>query len=102
MALLALSSEHARDLACRPCDGAIRTQRDLIDPALLVVDREHAMFAIAAGFDESAIITTGNNSRLVGRARKNCAGVDPDPTFALAGEQQRFLAENEHRRGTEK
>jgi hypothetical protein len=102
MALLTRSITHVRELACRPCDGTTRTQRNLINPAFLFVGREHAMFAIRSGFDESAIIATGEDSPLVGRARKNCTGVDLDPTFAFICEQQRFLAENEHRRGAEK
>ena len=38
----------------------------------------------------------------VAGARQNAAGVDGDALFVLAREQQRFLAEHEHRRGAEK
>src|SRR4029079_8877413 len=91
-----------RSLDRRKCDRALRTERDLVDPAFLVVGSENAMFAVDAGFDEVAVIAASNNPRSVGRARQYCADVDRYAAFMVAGQQQCFLAKHEHWCRTEK
>src|SRR3569833_1100463 len=99
-ALLALAGDDARDLARGPGDRAVGAKRHLVDPALLVVGRELARRALRVGRHQLAVVTTGDDAFAVGRGREDAAAVHGDLALAV-GEQQRLLAEHEHRRTLE-
>jgi hypothetical protein len=101
LALLALLGEHMRDFAGRPGGRAVRPERELVDPAFLVVAGEHANSAGGIGRDEIAVVTASDDMLAVAGARQNAAGMDGDARFVFTREQQRFLAQHEHRRGAE-
>ena len=57
------------------------------------------MRAASIGRDQRAVVAAGEDKFAVGRARQNAAGVNGHALFAaLAREQQRLLAQHEHRR----
>ena len=95
--------QHVRDLARRPGDRAVGTERDLIDPALLVVGGEHAMLAVGVGRDELAVVAAGDDALAVRGAGEDAAAVDRRRGARHSpAKQQRLLAEHEDRRRAEK
>ena len=86
-----------RSFTRRPCNRAIRTKCDLINPALLVIGRKLAMFAVSINFNELAIVTACDDTRSVGHAGQNSACVGPNATFGFTREQKRLLAKHEYR-----
>ena len=82
--------------AGRPCDRAVRPQRDMIDPATLGVCRQRAAFAFGIGGDYFAVIATADDAVAVSRRREDRAAMHGDAlrlAFRLY-QQQRFLAEH--------
>ena len=98
-AQLAFAGAHMRDLAGRPGDRAIGAERDLIDPALLVVGGEHLdarrRASVAINLPSSPPVTM----RVPSPARgENAAAMNGDAARRLRRrKQQRLLAEHEHR-----
>ena len=91
-------------LAGRPGDGAVRAERDVIDPAPLRVSGERAALAYGIRLHHFAIVAAADDTRTVGRRRKDRASVHGNaPRVALRlDHQQRLIAEHEHRRAAEK
>ena len=102
VALFALACDDMRDFARRPGDRAVRPERDLIDPALLVVGGERVMFAVRIGRDELAIVAAGDDALAVGRRSPEWRRHGPRRGARRPGEQQRLLAEHEDRRRAQK
>jgi hypothetical protein len=102
-AQLAFAGADMRGLAGRPGDGAIRTDRDLIDPALPVIGGQNLERSVPVGGDQQAVVAAGDDTPAVGGAGENRTPVNGHLLLAFGrGEQQRFLAEHEHRRLPEK
>ncbi len=89
--------EHECRLAGRPGDRAVRTERDMIDPASLGVGRQHPARA-DVGRHHLAVVAAADNAFAVAGGGENGAAMHRHPAqfAARLGEQQRFLAEREH------
>jgi hypothetical protein len=59
------------------------------------------MPAIRTCFNELAVIAAGDDTRSVGGACQNCAGMNRYAEFGVASKQKRFLAKYKYRRWTE-
>ena len=94
--LLALFRKNVRSFRRGPCHRIVRTQCDLIDPALLVVGSQHAMHPICACRNELAIVSAGDDAPTIRDASQNATCMDRDLTFGFIREKQRFLAEHKH------
>ncbi len=97
-ALFAFFSEHVRHLSGRPGDRSVGRQRHLINPTSLFVGGELSVLALSIGFDQRAIVAASDDALTVAGAAQNAAAVDLHAAFLAFGrEQQRFLAQHEHR-----
>ena len=56
---------HERLLACRPRDGAVRAERDMVDPAALGVGRERLCRAVRRGRHDLAVVAAGDDALAV-------------------------------------
>ena len=75
----------------------------MIDPSLLFVRCEPTVIALRTGFDEIAVVASGDDPFSIGVAVENRAGMYNDaPLATFTGESQRLFAEHEYRRRSQK
>ena len=67
---LAFRRPHEGGLAGRPGDGAVGPERDVIDPAFLLVGRDNGVLAGLLGRNDLAVVAAGDDALAVGCARE--------------------------------
>jgi hypothetical protein len=96
---LAFPGLHECGFPGRPCDGAVRAQRNMVDPfSFFLGDRLRRAFGI--GFDEPPVVAGGDDPFAVAHGlqnsgigmRRNSVAVGKDQ-FALAARENRMLAQ---------
>ena len=85
------------DLAGGPGDDTVGAERDMVDPALFRVARQHSACAVDVGRNDSAVVTARDDALAVGCGVEDGAAVDRKAArFALRRRQHDcFFAENE-------
>src|SRR5579864_1007531 len=101
--LLVLAAADKGGLAGRPRHGAIRMQRDIVDPPTLRLGRERSDIAGCAKAYDLAIIATGDDPRPVGCGAQNAAAMHGNcgglpftvrhKDILLGADESRLLAE---------